>query len=79
MVNDADYCRQLGFVVGDTIEGSTHYSTVRLKIKYIGSNVVVFDEFRRVKDGDFWVWQFEKETAHWTLCGRKWERVSVEK
>ena len=76
MVNEVDYCKSLGFKVGDVIEGSTPYSNVRLKIKFIGdSRVIVFDEFERVKDGDFWVWRFKEETSRWTLFGRKWERV----
>lgn len=75
MVTNADYCRQLGFAVGDTIEGTTPYSNVRLKIKWLGSKVMVVDQYKRIKEGDCWVWQFEEETAQWTLFGRKWEKV----
>lgn len=75
MITNADYCRELGFIVGDTIEGSTHYSTKRLKIKFIGQSVLVVDEFERIKDGDIWTWTFNEETAKWTLFGRKWEKV----
>lgn len=72
MVTNADYCRYHGLVVGDVLQGNSFIDKpIRLAIKYIGSSVVVFDEFR-LKNNAF---TFERETANWSLFERRWEKV----
>lgn len=75
---NADFCKKLGLKIDDVIEGETilHEINVRLEIVFIGDVVVVFNEYRRVKNGDYWVWKFEKETANFTLLSRKWRKIT---
>lgn len=61
-------CQQRDFVVGDVIEGAEDGHIARLKIQYIGNDVVVFNELKEV-DG---IWRFYEETANWTLTARDW-------
>jgi hypothetical protein len=64
-------CQERGFLVGDVIEGEEDGRIARLKIKFIGNDVVVFDELMQING----VWQFYEETAQWTLNARDWRVV----
>lgn len=66
-------CQERGFVVGDVIEGNEDGRIARLKIKFIGNDVVVFDELKKING----VWQFYEETAHWTLSARDWRVIDL--
>lgn len=65
-------CEKRGFVVGDVIEGAEDCHIARLKIVFIGQDVVVFNELKNVNG----IWRFYEETAEWTLSARDWRVVS---
>jgi hypothetical protein len=69
--DNAMICEKRGFVVGDVIQGAEDGHIARLKIQYIGNDVVVFNELKNV-DG---IWRFYEETAGWTLNARDWRVV----
>lgn len=69
--DNALICEKRGFVVGDVIEGTEDGHVARLKIIFIGNDVVVFNELKNI-DG---IWRFYEETAQWTLNARDWHFV----
>jgi len=69
--DNALICEKRGFVVGDVIEGVEDGHIARLKIQYIGNDVVVFNELKNVNG----IWQFREETTQWTLSARDWRFV----
>lgn len=66
--DNAMICEKRGFVVGDVIQGAEDGHIARLKIVFIGQEVVVFNELKNVNG----IWQFYEETANWTLNARDW-------
>jgi hypothetical protein len=69
--DNALICEKRGFVVGDVIEGAEDGHIARLKIIFIGHEVVVFNELKNVEG----IWRFYEETAGWTLNARDWRVV----
>ena len=67
--DNALICEKRGFIVGDVIEGDEDGHIARLKIKFIGNDVVVFDELKKVNG----IWQFYEETAQ---CPLFWRVIS---
>jgi len=83
-MNAAKQCRDMGLVVGDTIEGKEQlicdghewWIISRLTLLWVGEEIAVWSETHISCTDD--KWSDKKEAAHWTLDRRKWEKVRPE-
>lgn len=76
----ADECRAMKLKVGDTIFGREdtcgYWQEARLTLLYLGNTVAVWAETTRSNAHGNGEWSPPKESANWSLCWRKWEKVT---
>jgi hypothetical protein len=75
--SSADQAREIGLVVGDTIEGREHHrdgtwNDARIQLVWLGETATVWRGWRRTSSQP--EWRYTGEQANWSLDCRKWVR-----
>lgn len=75
----AQQCRELGIVVGDTIEGTEastgYWHTARLTLIWLGESQAVWRMTSRSSERP--EWSEPCEASNWTLSCREWRKIEV--